>query len=106
MTFQAIADALNSEGIPTLRGGTAWRVSSVQAAAGYRRPPPVARRGTSLRSSVGALGLQSVEVEARQTDSELTSSSTGSANDPPSTCFSDACFCAWTAKRLGIVLLL
>ncbi len=45
MTFQAIADALNSEGIPTLRGGTAWRVSSVQAAAGYRRPPPRRKTG-------------------------------------------------------------
>lgn len=40
MTFQAIADKLNEEGVPTLRGGTAWRVSSVQAACGYQRPPP------------------------------------------------------------------
>jgi DNA invertase Pin-like site-specific DNA recombinase len=38
MTLQAIADRLNAEGIPTLRGGTEWRPSSVQAAAGYRRP--------------------------------------------------------------------
>lgn len=38
-TYQAIADVLNAEGIPTLRGGAEWRVSSVQAAAGYRRPP-------------------------------------------------------------------
>ena len=39
MTLQAIADALNSEGIPTLRGGAMWRPSSVQSATGYRRPP-------------------------------------------------------------------
>lgn len=37
MTLQAIADALNAEQVPTLRGGSRWRVSSVQAAAGYRR---------------------------------------------------------------------
>lgn len=47
MTLQAIADRLNAEGIPTLRGGTQWRPSSVQAAAGYRRP----KRG---RSSMNA----------------------------------------------------
>jgi DNA invertase Pin-like site-specific DNA recombinase len=40
MTLQAIADQLNAEGIPTLRGGAEWRPSSVQAAAGYRRPKP------------------------------------------------------------------
>jgi DNA invertase Pin-like site-specific DNA recombinase len=38
MTLQAIADRLNAESVPTLRGGTEWRPSSVQAAAGYRRP--------------------------------------------------------------------
>jgi len=38
MTLQAIADTLNSEGVPTLRGGRHWRPSSVQAATGYRRP--------------------------------------------------------------------
>lgn len=38
-TWQAIANALNQDGIPTARSGTAWRVSSVQAAAGYVRPP-------------------------------------------------------------------
>lgn len=39
MTFQGIADQLNAEEVPTLRGGTEWRVSAVQAASGYRRPP-------------------------------------------------------------------
>jgi DNA invertase Pin-like site-specific DNA recombinase len=39
MTLQAIADRLNAEGIPTVRGGARWRTSSVQAAAGYERPP-------------------------------------------------------------------
>jgi hypothetical protein len=38
MTLQAIADTLNGEGVPTLRGGSEWRPSSVQAAAGYKRP--------------------------------------------------------------------
>jgi DNA invertase Pin-like site-specific DNA recombinase/peptidoglycan hydrolase-like protein with peptidoglycan-binding domain len=38
MTLQAIADTLNDEGVPTLRGGAMWRPSSVQAALGYRRP--------------------------------------------------------------------
>jgi peptidoglycan hydrolase-like protein with peptidoglycan-binding domain/DNA invertase Pin-like site-specific DNA recombinase len=38
MTLQAIADRLNEEGVPTVRGGREWRPSSVQVAAGYRRP--------------------------------------------------------------------
>lgn len=38
MTLQAIADRLNRDGVPTLRGGTQWRPSSVQAATGYTRP--------------------------------------------------------------------
>jgi DNA invertase Pin-like site-specific DNA recombinase len=38
MTLQAIADQLNAEEVPTLRGGVMWRPSSVQAALGYRRP--------------------------------------------------------------------
>jgi DNA invertase Pin-like site-specific DNA recombinase len=46
MTLQAIADTLNSEGVPTLRGGAEWRPSSVQAAAGYKRP----RRKSVLQS--------------------------------------------------------
>ena len=37
-TLQAIADELNAEAVPTLRGGALWRPSSVQAAAGYKRP--------------------------------------------------------------------
>jgi peptidoglycan hydrolase-like protein with peptidoglycan-binding domain/DNA invertase Pin-like site-specific DNA recombinase len=44
MTLQAIADQLNEEGIPTVRGGQKWRPSSVQAAVGYRRP----RRGEAV----------------------------------------------------------
>jgi DNA invertase Pin-like site-specific DNA recombinase len=39
MTLQAIADVLNEDGVPTLRGGMMWRPSSVQRATGYRRPP-------------------------------------------------------------------
>lgn len=44
MTFQAIADRLSSERVPTARGAATWRPSSVQAAAGYRRPPAPRRR--------------------------------------------------------------
>jgi len=40
MTLQQIADQFNAEGIPTLRGGSEWRPSSIQAALGYRRPGP------------------------------------------------------------------
>ena len=44
LTLQAIADTLNAEGVPTLRGGAEWRPSSVQAAAGYKRPKRDARK--------------------------------------------------------------
>ena len=44
MTLQAIADTLNLEGVPTLRGGAEWRPSSVQAAVGYKRPKRGARK--------------------------------------------------------------
>jgi len=37
MTLQAIADQLNEDGVPTLRGGTHWRPSSVHATTGYKR---------------------------------------------------------------------
>ena len=47
MTLQAIADTLNREGVPTIRGGALWRPSSVQAATGYKRP---ARNGPKSRS--------------------------------------------------------
>jgi DNA invertase Pin-like site-specific DNA recombinase/peptidoglycan hydrolase-like protein with peptidoglycan-binding domain len=40
MTLQAIADRLNADDVPTLRGGTKWRPSSIQSALGYRRPAP------------------------------------------------------------------
>jgi DNA invertase Pin-like site-specific DNA recombinase len=45
MTLQAIADTLNDEGIPTVRGGAEWRPSSVQAAAGYKRPSRRSKAG-------------------------------------------------------------
>lgn len=38
LSLRAIADVLNAEGVPTLRGGARWRPSSVQAAVGYKRP--------------------------------------------------------------------
>jgi DNA invertase Pin-like site-specific DNA recombinase len=45
MTLQAIADRLNAQGIPTLRGGKQWRPSSVHAAARGVRPPRAVRSG-------------------------------------------------------------
>lgn len=45
MTLQAIADQLNTEHVPTIRGGSLWRPSSVQTAAGYKRRRP--RRKTT-----------------------------------------------------------
>jgi DNA invertase Pin-like site-specific DNA recombinase len=49
LTLQAIADELNEEGIPTARGGTKWRPSSVQAALGYKRPARMGPRGREQR---------------------------------------------------------
>ena len=40
LSLQQIADQLNAENVPTLRGGSHWRPSSIQAALGYRRPAP------------------------------------------------------------------
>jgi DNA invertase Pin-like site-specific DNA recombinase len=40
MSLQAIADELNAEGVPTVRGGVKWRPSSLQAVTGYRRKDP------------------------------------------------------------------
>ena len=42
MTLQAIADTLNAQGQPTVRGGARWRPSSVQSALGYKRRPRTA----------------------------------------------------------------
>ncbi len=57
MSLQAIADRLNAEGVPTVRGGAMWRPSSVQRAVGYRRPPRP-RRGIEVpRSRPDVLGL-------------------------------------------------
>jgi DNA invertase Pin-like site-specific DNA recombinase len=50
MTLQAIADQLNAEGVPTVRGGTKWRHSSVQAAAGYRRGEQSTRESVNSRA--------------------------------------------------------
>ena len=56
MTLQAIADRLNDEGVPTVRGGAMWRPSSVQAAAGYKRPRRP--RLASLRDANGESGKE------------------------------------------------
>jgi DNA invertase Pin-like site-specific DNA recombinase len=60
MTLQAIADKLNEEGVPTARGATKWRPSSVHQATGYtrRKPrrkaanlPPIPNRRVTRRSA-------------------------------------------------------
>lgn len=43
-TLSEIARTLTAEGWPTVRGGTTWRASSLQAITGYRRPPVRRRR--------------------------------------------------------------
>jgi DNA invertase Pin-like site-specific DNA recombinase len=53
MTLEAIAAQLNEEGTPTVRGGTKWRPSSVQVAAGYRRPPAGQRNRSHLKGTAG-----------------------------------------------------
>jgi peptidoglycan hydrolase-like protein with peptidoglycan-binding domain len=58
MTLQAIADRLNGENVPPLRGGTKWRPSAVQAAIGRSRsgptgPPSVSRGGSGGNGSSG-----------------------------------------------------
>jgi hypothetical protein len=53
MTLQAIADTLNAEGVPTLRGGAEWRPSSVQAAVGYKRPKKGARKSANAGAGSG-----------------------------------------------------
>ena len=53
MTLQAIADRLNAEGVPTLRGGKMWRPSSVQSAVGYRRPGQPGRAGSLPTGRLG-----------------------------------------------------
>lgn len=46
-TLQRIADELNIDGVPTLRGGKEWRPSSVATAAGWQRRKP-RRKPTDL----------------------------------------------------------
>ena len=56
MTLQAIADRLNADNVPTLRGGEKWRPSGVQAATGYRRPPGATASGNGGNGSSGRRG--------------------------------------------------
>ena len=47
LTLQQIADVLNAQNVPTLRGGAVWRPSSLQAVLGKPREP--AARSPVLR---------------------------------------------------------
>jgi hypothetical protein len=55
LSLQEIADQLNAENVPTLRGGRHWRPSSIQAALGYKRPGS-RERLPSLESRGGGVG--------------------------------------------------
>lgn len=66
MTLQAIANQLNAEEVPTLRGGAKWRPSGVQAAAGYRRPGPKASEpGDGQRVVNGSSGREHAALRRR-----------------------------------------
>ena len=56
MTLQAIADRLNAENVPALRGGTKWRPSAVQQATGGDRNGRRGSRGTSRRPTPSRTG--------------------------------------------------
>jgi DNA invertase Pin-like site-specific DNA recombinase len=82
MTYQAIADALNAEGIPTLRGGAEWRVSAVQAASGYHRPPAAAGPPT-YRPSVAVAVAVRPEPERARTALRVGATMPGLASETP-----------------------
>ncbi len=44
LTFQAIADQLNADQVPTARGAAQWRPSAIQRSLGYQRPRKARRR--------------------------------------------------------------
>jgi peptidoglycan hydrolase-like protein with peptidoglycan-binding domain/DNA invertase Pin-like site-specific DNA recombinase len=69
MTLQAIADRLNAENVPTLRGGVKWRPSGVQAAAGYRR-----RRAIPSEASEGGAGGSNGSARRRRSKSQRATS--------------------------------
>lgn len=54
LTLQGIADELNRDNVPTVRGGREWRPSSIQAALGYKRrsKSPHSARGDAGRPCV------------------------------------------------------
>lgn len=58
LTPAEIARRLNAEGIPTVRGGATWRISSIQSTLGYKRPPKTQKRSSlpSPRRPRGAKG--------------------------------------------------
>jgi DNA invertase Pin-like site-specific DNA recombinase len=66
MTLQAIADLLNEERVPTLRGGAEWRPSAVQSVTGNRRPDP-SGSGENDKGTVGeGRDLRDISPVARE----------------------------------------
>ena len=49
LTLQGVADRINADRVPTLRGGTEWRPSGLQAALGHSRKRPRSRNSTLPR---------------------------------------------------------
>lgn len=92
-TWQKIADGLNDDGIPTLRGGERWRVSAVQSVGGYRRPPaprkgamealPTARPRRKRAPSRGLPGILPAPTTGKAR-SPATANTEGGSRDPAS----------------------
>jgi peptidoglycan hydrolase-like protein with peptidoglycan-binding domain len=57
MTLQAIADRLNEEGVPTVRGGAKWRPSSLRVGLGSKRRP---------RSAIDSPGREELQRKGHQ----------------------------------------
>ncbi len=68
MTLQAIADALNAQGEPTVRGGARWRPSSVQSALGYKRRPRPSDPDTKANGRERKTSTQANGRERRRDD--------------------------------------
>jgi peptidoglycan hydrolase-like protein with peptidoglycan-binding domain/DNA invertase Pin-like site-specific DNA recombinase len=68
MTLQAIADTLNNQGQPTIRGGTQWRPSSVQAALGYKRRPRTPGSDNKANGREGRTDTEATGRDRRRDD--------------------------------------
>lgn len=84
MTWQAIADGLNRDGVPTLRGGSSWRVSSVQTVA-YKRKGKTERqtKPAVLPDVILRRGGKTVTVEVKAGDRVARNDGAANVTKPP-----------------------